>query len=238
MLPSVPMPSPVAPLDAAARDRLAECFGALCVAAGAVVMEVYRAGCEARVKDDRSPVTEADERAEALILAGLADALPGWPVLAEEAAARGEGIAACARFILVDPLDGTREFLNRNGEFTVNIGLVADGVPVAGAVYAPVLERLWSGGATARVRRIAPGGRPRRGHRGPPAAHPAGARRRLDGAGQPVARRPRDRGAAGAAAGRRASGRGLVAEVLRRRRGRGRRLSPLRAHDGMGHRRR
>ena len=105
-----------------------------------------RAG-ESRLKDDRSPVTEADERAEALILAGLAERLPGWPVLAEEAAARGEGIDACARFILVDPLDGTREFLNRNGEFTVNIGLVADGVPVAGAVYAPVLERLWSGGA-------------------------------------------------------------------------------------------
>ena len=152
------LPSPTAPLDGAARDRLAECFAELCVAAGAVVMEVYRTGCDARVKDDRSPVTEADEKAEAMILAGLAERLPGWPVLAEEAAARGEGIAACARFILVDPLDGTREFLNRNGEFTVNIGLVADGVPVAGAVYAPVLERLWSGGATARVRRVAPGG--------------------------------------------------------------------------------
>ena len=151
------MPSLDAPLDAAARDRLAEWFGALCVAAGAVVMEVYRNGGEARVKDDRSPVTEADERAEALILARLAQALPGWPVLAEEAAARGDGIAACARFILVDPLDGTREILNRNGEFTVNIALVADGVPVAGAVYAPVLERLWTGGATARVRRVAPG---------------------------------------------------------------------------------
>lgn len=151
------LPTPTAALDADARDRLAECFGALCVAAGAVVMAVYRAGCEAKIKDDRSPVTEADEKAEAMILAGLAERLPGWPVLAEEAAARGEGIASCARFILVDPLDGTREFLSRNGEFTVNIGLVADGVPVAGAVYAPVLERLWTGGATARVRRVAPG---------------------------------------------------------------------------------
>ncbi|MGI3901632.1 MAG: 3'(2'),5'-bisphosphate nucleotidase CysQ [Janthinobacterium lividum] len=153
-----PLPSPTASLDGPTRDRLAECFAELCVAAGAVVMQVYGGICVSRLKDDRSPVTEADERAEALILAGLAERLPGWPVLAEEAASRGEGIAACARFILVDPLDGTREFLNRNGEFTVNIGLVADGVPVAGAVYAPVLERLWSGGATARVRRVAPGG--------------------------------------------------------------------------------
>ena len=58
---------------------------------------------------------------------------------------------------MVDPLDGTREFLNRNGEFTVNIGLVAEGLPVAGAVYAPALERLWSGGATAQVRTVVPG---------------------------------------------------------------------------------
>ncbi len=157
-MPAVPpLPLPDAPLDAAARDRLAECFAGLCVEAGAVVMAVYRAGGEVRAKADRSPVTEADERAEALILARLAELLPGWPVLAEEAASRGQWLAGCPRFILVDPLDGTREFVNRNGEFTVNIGLVVDGVPVAGAVYAPVLERLWSGGATARLRRIAPG---------------------------------------------------------------------------------
>ena len=153
------LPNPDAPLDAAARDRIAECFAALCVEAGAVVMEVYRAGGEARLKADSSPVTEADERAEALILAGLERHLPGWPVLAEEAAARGETLAASSRFILVDPLDGTREFVSRNGEFTVNIGLVVDGAPVAGAVYAPALERLWSGGATARVRTVAPGAR-------------------------------------------------------------------------------
>ncbi len=153
----LPLPTPDAPLDDAARDRLADCFAALCVEAGAVVMEVYRAGGEARAKADQSPVTEADERAEALILARLAELLPGWPVLAEEAASRGQGLTGCPRFILVDPLDGTREFVNRNGEFTVNIGLVVEGAPVAGAVYAPVLERLWSGGATARLRRVAPG---------------------------------------------------------------------------------
>ena len=152
-----PLPCPEAALDDAARDRIAECFAALAVEAGAVVMDIYQAGVEARLKADRSPVTEADERGEVAILAGLAERLPGWPVLAEEAAARGVGIAAAARFILVDPLDGTREFLNRNGEFTVNIGLVVDGVPVAGAVYAPALGRLWSGGAAARVRNVSPG---------------------------------------------------------------------------------
>ena len=157
MLRNADLPSPLARLDAVARDRLAEFFAALCVEAGAVVMEVYAGGCEARLKSDASPVTEADERAETVILASLAENLPGWPVLAEEAAARGEVPPASTRFILVDPLDGTREFINRNDEFTVNIGLVSEGVPVAGAVYAPALGRLWSGGATARVRDVAPG---------------------------------------------------------------------------------
>ena len=157
MLRSADLPTPLARLDESARDRLAEFFAALCVQAGAVVMEVYARGCEARLKSDASPVTEADERAEAVILAALAENLPGWPVLAEEAAARGEVPPASTRFILVDPLDGTREFINRNDEFTVNIGLVSEGSPVAGAVYAPALGRLWSGGATARVRDVAPG---------------------------------------------------------------------------------
>ena len=157
MLRSADLPSPLARLDDAARDRLADFFAALCVEAGAVVMEVYARGCETRLKPDASPVTEADERAEAVILAALADNLPGWPVLAEEAAARGEVPPASNRFILVDPLDGTREFINRNDEFTVNIGLVSEGLPVAGAVYAPALGRLWSGGATARVCDVAPG---------------------------------------------------------------------------------
>ena len=157
MLQTADLPSPLARLDDAARDRLAEFFAALCVEAGAVVMAVYARGCEARLKSDASPVTEADEKAEAVILAALAENLPGWPVLAEEAAARGEVPPASTRLILVDPLDGTREFINRNDEFTVNIGLVSEGLPVAGAVYAPALGRLWSGGATARVRDVAPG---------------------------------------------------------------------------------
>jgi 3'(2'),5'-bisphosphate nucleotidase len=83
--------------------------------------------------------------------------LPHLPVLAEEAASRGETTVLKAAFILVDPVDGTREFLSRNGEFTVNIGLIVDAAPVAGVVYAPALEHLWIGGAAASTCTIAPG---------------------------------------------------------------------------------
>lgn len=139
------------------RDRLAAIFADICSEAGRAVMDVYASGCTARQKDDHSPVTVADERAEAIILARLRNQVPDVPVVAEEACARGEKPDRSARFILVDPLDGTREFLGRNGEFTVNIALVDGGVPVAGAVYAPALARLWYAGATAHMCRIEPG---------------------------------------------------------------------------------
>src|ERR1700742_2327448 len=89
-------------------------------AAGVVVMRHYEAGCEARVKADRSPVTDADEEAERLILAELARHFPGVPVVAEEAAAAGKIVRVRAHFFLVDPVDGTKEFVRRGGEFTVN----------------------------------------------------------------------------------------------------------------------
>jgi 3'(2'), 5'-bisphosphate nucleotidase len=122
-------------------------LAAIAIKAGAVVMRHYAAGVEVRHKDDRSPVTAADEEAEALILAGLAAHFPGVPVVAEEEAAAGRIAEVAGHFFLVDPLDGTREFLNRNGEFTVNIGEVVDGVPVAGVVYAPAIGRLFVGDA-------------------------------------------------------------------------------------------
>ncbi|MEY4965929.1 MAG: 3(2),5-bisphosphate nucleotidase CysQ [Pseudomonadota bacterium] len=115
-------------------------------AAGVVVMRHYEAGAAARVKADHSPVTDADEEAEKLILAELAAAFPGVPVVAEEEAAAGRIVTTGARFFLVDPVDGTKEFLRRSGEFTVNIGEVVDGVPVAGVVYAPAIDRLFVGG--------------------------------------------------------------------------------------------
>jgi 3'(2'), 5'-bisphosphate nucleotidase len=116
-------------------------------AAGEVVMRHYKAGVDARVKSDRSPVTDADEEAERLILAELAAAFPGVPVVAEEEAAAGRIAQVGARFFLVDPVDGTKEFIRRGGEFTVNIGEIVDGKPAAGVVLAPAIGRLFVGEA-------------------------------------------------------------------------------------------
>ena len=111
--------------------------------AGALIMRHYARGAEARLKSDRSPVTDADEEAERLILAALARAFPGVPVVAEEETAAGHITAVKSHFFLVDPLDGTKEFLSGNGEFTVNIAEIVDGMPVAGVVYAPAVGRLF-----------------------------------------------------------------------------------------------
>lgn len=142
------------------RRRLAEAFAQLTIDAGAAVMRIYgEAECRVKVKADSSPVSDADEVAEVLILEGLARCAPGIPVLAEESAARGIRPALDGRFILVDPVDGTREFISRNGEFTVNIALIEAGCPVAGAVYAPALNRLWMGADRASTCLVEPGGR-------------------------------------------------------------------------------
>jgi 3'(2'), 5'-bisphosphate nucleotidase len=124
---------------------LAEAFGALAVLAAVPVMEIYERGCQALVKPDGSPVTEADQASEAILLDGLAHLVPDCVVVAEEACAAHGYPQVGDRFILVDPLDGTREFLGRNGEFTVNVALIEAGVPVCGAVYAPASNRLWIG---------------------------------------------------------------------------------------------
>jgi 3'(2'), 5'-bisphosphate nucleotidase len=126
-------------------DVTAARLAAITAEAGAIVMRHYRAGTQARLKDDRSPVTDADEEAEAFILAALAREFPGIPVAAEEASAAGQSCDPCPHFFLVDPLDGTREFLKANGEFTVNIAEVKNGIAVAGAVYAPAKKRMFFG---------------------------------------------------------------------------------------------
>ena len=113
--------------------------------AGQVVMEVYSTDFTVRGKDDASPVTEADERAEEVIVPALQALTPEIPVVAEEAVAAGRIPEVREQFWLVDPLDGTKEFISRNGEFTVNIALVRDGTPVLGVVYAPALGRLFAG---------------------------------------------------------------------------------------------
>jgi 3'(2'), 5'-bisphosphate nucleotidase len=132
-------------MDATLSPRL-QTLVAIAQAAGKVVMRHYEAGCEARVKSDHSPVTDADEEAEKLILAELAQAFPGVPVVAEEEAAAGRVSQVGSRFFLVDPVDGTKEFLKRGGEFTVNIGEIIDGAPVSGVVLAPAIGRLFVGG--------------------------------------------------------------------------------------------
>jgi len=107
--------------------------------ASAAILEIYAAPFDVRRKDDASPVTEADERAERIILAALAAATPAIPVIAEElVAAKGAPEQAPPRFWLVDPVDGTKEFIAKNGEFSVNIGLVEGAKPVLGVIHVPV----------------------------------------------------------------------------------------------------
>jgi 3'(2'), 5'-bisphosphate nucleotidase len=106
--------------------------------ASAAILEIYAQPFDVRKKEDASPVTEADERAERLILAALAAAAPEIPVIAEEmAAAQGLPVAP-PRFWLVDPVDGTKEFIAKNGEFSVNIALVEGDRPVLGIIHVPV----------------------------------------------------------------------------------------------------
>jgi len=114
--------------------------------AGQAIMRIYAGEFAARTKADNSPVTDADHAAEEIIVAGLRKLTPGVPVVAEEEMATGrvpeigEG-----PFWLVDPLDGTKEFIKKNGEFTVNIALIEDHRPVLGVVLAPASDTLWRG---------------------------------------------------------------------------------------------
>lgn len=114
------------------------------IAAAATIMTVYGRPFDAAAKSDGSPVTEADQAAEAVILAALETT--GIPVLAEESVAAGRIPALGRRFFVVDPLDGTREFVKRNGEFTVNIALCEEGRPRRGVVLAPVTGDIFWGG--------------------------------------------------------------------------------------------
>ena len=115
------------------------------LAAGARILDIYGTAFSVALKPDHSPVTLADTEAEKIILDGLAALEPEIPVIAEESVAAGRIPEIGARFFLVDPLDGSKEFISRNGEFTVNIGLIENGIPVAGIVLAPALGRIWWG---------------------------------------------------------------------------------------------
>ena len=121
------------------------------LAAGRLEVGYFTAGVEVERKGDLSPVTVADREAEAILLSALADAAPGMPVVAEEAAAGGSIPAIGNRFFLVDPLDGTKSFISGDPDFTINVALIEDGRPRFGVVYAPASRLLFAalGPATA-----------------------------------------------------------------------------------------
>lgn len=113
--------------------------------AGEAILEIVARGYALEHKADSSPVTEADRAAETIILAALAEAAPGVPVIAEEEVAAGRIPAHGDTYFLVDPLDGTKEFVRGGEDYTVNIGLVVDSLPRLGVVYAPATRRLHAG---------------------------------------------------------------------------------------------
>ena len=124
----------------------------LAIEAAREIMRIYAGDLGVRDKADKSPVTDADHAAEAIIVAGLRKLTPGTPVVAEEEMAAGrvpdiDAIQRGAPFWLVDPLDGTKEFIKKNGEFTVNIALIEGGRPTLGIVLAPASDTLWRGAA-------------------------------------------------------------------------------------------
>lgn len=114
-------------------------------AAGSEILKLVEAGFEIETKHDESPVTVCDRAAECIILRALADAAPGVPVIAEEEVAAGRIPAHGDTYFLVDPLDGTKEFVRGGDDYTVNIGLIVGGRPRLGVVYQPALDSLWGG---------------------------------------------------------------------------------------------
>jgi len=148
------------------------------IEAGACVMAHRVAGVRVEEKSDLSPVTIADREAEAILLAALDALAPGIPVIAEEEAAAGRLPDVEKQFFLVDPLDGTKEYVKGGDDFTVNVALIDHGVPVAGIVYAPAQSTLWWGDVP---RRLAMRGIVEHGHVGqkrPIGVRPCGGRPR------------------------------------------------------------
>jgi 3'(2'), 5'-bisphosphate nucleotidase len=129
-------------------EQLLQALIGAAIEAGRAVSDIYRSNFAVEIKSDSSPVTAADHAAEAIILKHLAAVAPGIPVIAEESVAAGHIPKTAREFFLVDPLDGTKEFVHRRGDFTVNIALIRDRAPVLGVVYAPATSRLFAGNAT------------------------------------------------------------------------------------------
>jgi len=216
------------------RDRvLLKEMERLAIEAGAKAMTIYAGNFVIDAKADTSPVTQADRLGEAIIVAGLKAAAPAIPILAEEAASVGAIPDLGPEFFLVDPLDGTKEFITKTGEFTVNIALVRNGEAVLGVVYAPAMSKLYLGvkGRGSFLRTVGAGAEPR-----PIRARTAP----KDGlvAVEPQPPLARDRRIPQHPEDFRFCGGRFVAEILPDRRGPCRCLSPAWPDDGMGYRRR
>jgi len=140
--------------DETADWRLAERLTEVAVAASAAILKVDFQDCGARLKADDSPISRADEAAHPAIADGLACVAPGIAVISEEAAADWHGRTPPDEVLLVDPLDGTVEFLAGRLEYTVNIALVRDGKPVVGVIAAPALGLMWRGAIDHRAERL------------------------------------------------------------------------------------
>ncbi|MDH4985835.1 3'(2'),5'-bisphosphate nucleotidase CysQ [Aminobacter anthyllidis] len=131
---------------AASDEAILALFERLAVEAGQAIMEVYNSEITVTDKADASPVTQADRAAEKIILEGLRAAFPAVPCVAEEETSEGVVAPDLGRaFFVIDPLDGTKEFVKRRTDFTVNIALVRDGAPEIGVVYAPCTGRFFAG---------------------------------------------------------------------------------------------
>ena len=150
-------PSSAVEIKTSDRNSVALSFGRIASEAGDIIMKFYSSPAPTEKKADGSPVSEADRAAEEKIRARLGALFPGVPIIAEESFDLAAANRVGDRFILVDPLDGTREFINHRDEFTVNIALIEDGVPVAGCVYAPALDRMYLGGEEAFRVELTPG---------------------------------------------------------------------------------
>ncbi|HLZ83774.1 MAG TPA: 3'(2'),5'-bisphosphate nucleotidase CysQ [Caulobacteraceae bacterium] len=141
-------------LSAHDADLIGAALAEIAEEAGRLILPLWRSGLEVETKSDNSPVTVADRRAETLILARLQERFPGVPVVSEEDASEfGTPEKIAARFFLVDPLDGTKAFVRGDPNFTVNIGLIERGRPVAGAVVAPPTGEVWHTSSCGAVKR-------------------------------------------------------------------------------------
>ena len=212
----------------------AELIDALTSIGAAASEAIQGARCDdVRIKPDGSPVTAADEAAEAVIRNGLACLAPGVPIISEERWSQEKSKPAPegSSYFLVDPLDGTREFIAGNDEYTVNIAVVTDGLPILGVIMAPALGLLWRGivGRGAEKMNADDGSSPTAIHTRKRPGKPVimVSRSHLEARTTGLSRRP---------AGQRASGVRIVDKILPPRRRLGRHLSTACAHPRLGHR--